>query len=55
MSREWLAANTIANTRAGLSGWIAAPQQIKPKNKMPNLELSSEELHAISQFLYTLH
>ena len=55
MSRETLAANTIANTHAGLSAWIAAPQQIKPKNKMPNLELSSEELLAISEFLYTLH
>lgn len=54
MSRETLAANTIPNTRAGLSAWISAPQQIKPKNKMPNVELSSEELHAIRTFLYTL-
>jgi cytochrome c oxidase subunit 2 len=54
MSRETLAANTIPNTRAGLSAWISAPQQIKPGNRMPNPQLSSEELDAIRTYLYTL-
>jgi cytochrome c oxidase subunit 2 len=54
MSRETLAANTIPNTRAGLSAWISDPQKIKPGNKMPNVELSSDELRAIRTFLYTL-
>ncbi|MBU6528306.1 cytochrome c oxidase subunit II [Methylocystis sp. MJC1] len=54
MSRRDIAANTLPNTIANLSGWIADPQTIKPGAKMPVLELSAPELATIRQYLETL-
>jgi cytochrome c oxidase subunit 2 len=54
MSRRWIAAGAVANTPAGLSGWIANPQAIKPGALMPTLYLSGPELAAVSGFLETL-
>lgn len=54
MSRRDIAANTLPNTLANLSGWIADPQTIKPGAKMPVLELSAPELATIRQYLETL-
>lgn len=54
MSRRNIAANTLPNTIANLSGWIADPQTIKPGAKMPVLELSAPELATIRQYLETL-
>ena len=54
MSRQGLAANTLSNTIANLSGWIANPQTIKPGCLMPNLQLSGPELQRIRQYVETL-
>lgn len=54
MSRRSIAADTLPNTLAYLSGWIADPQAIKPGAKMPVLELSAPELSTIRQYLETL-
>lgn len=53
-SRPTLAAGAIANTTAGLSGWISDPQAIKPGNRMPNLYLSGPELQAVTAYLMSL-
>jgi cytochrome c oxidase subunit 2 len=54
MSRKGLAANTLSNTIANLSGWIANPQTIKPGCLMPNLQLSGRELTGIRHYVETL-
>ena len=54
MDRTSIAAVTLPNTIGHLSGWIANPQQIKPGNEMPNLEISGPELTAIRSYLATL-
>jgi cytochrome c oxidase subunit 2 len=54
MSRATIAAGTLPNTVAYLSGWIANPQTIKPGNHMPDLYLSGPELQDIRSFLLTL-
>lgn len=51
MSRHTLAAGTLPNTVAYLSGWIANPQTVKPDAQMPNLDLSGPELSAIRSYL----
>ncbi len=54
MSRSTIAAGTLTNTVANLSGWIANPQNIKPESLMPNLDLSGPELASIRDYLLTL-
>jgi len=54
MSRTTIAAGMLPNKPADLGGWIANPQTIKPGAKMPNIELSGPELHAIEVYLETL-
>ncbi|MGJ0394554.1 MAG: cytochrome c oxidase subunit II [Methylocystis sp.] len=54
MSRRDIAANTLPNTLANLSGWIADPQAFKPGAKMPVLELPGPELATIREYLETL-
>jgi cytochrome c oxidase subunit II len=54
MSRGSLAAATLPNKTAYLSGWIANPQTIKPGAQMPNLAISGAELTSIRSFLETL-
>jgi cytochrome c oxidase subunit 2 len=54
MSRHAIAAATLPNTVAYLSGWIADPQSIKPGNLMPTLDLSGPELARIRDFLESL-
>ncbi|WP_363346045.1 cytochrome c oxidase subunit II [Methylocystis echinoides] len=53
-SRLGIAANTLQNTTATLSGWIADPQRIKPGNKMPTLDLQASELGAIRRYVQSL-
>jgi cytochrome c oxidase subunit II len=50
-SRETLAALTIPNNRRELGRWIRNPQGIKPGAKMPGLELSDSQFHAIVTYL----
>jgi cytochrome c oxidase subunit 2 len=54
-SRTTLASNTIPNTRAQLSAWIANPQAIKPGVRMPDLGLSHGQVAQIVSYLETLH
>lgn len=51
MSRHTLAAGTLPNTVAYLSGWISNPQTVKPDAQMPNLDLSGPELASIRSYL----
>ena len=53
MSRRTLAAGTLPNTVAYLSGWIANPQTVKPDAQMPNLNISGSELASIRSYLLT--
>jgi cytochrome c oxidase subunit II len=55
MSRGSLAAATLPNRTATLSGWIANPQTIKPGANMPNLEISGPDLASIRSFVATLN
>jgi len=54
MGRGTIAAVTLPNKIAYLSGWIADPQRIKPGNLMPTLDISGPELAQIRDFLVTL-
>jgi cytochrome c oxidase subunit 2 len=54
MSRQTIAAATLPNKLAYLSGWIADPQRIKPGNLMPRLDISGPELEQIRSFLIGL-
>jgi cytochrome c oxidase subunit 2 len=54
MSRTTIAAGTLPNNVAYLSGWIANPQTIKPGSLMPTLDISGPELASIRSFLETL-
>ncbi|HEV7264985.1 MAG TPA: c-type cytochrome [Falsiroseomonas sp.] len=51
-SRETIGAGMLPNTRAALTGWIAATQQIKPGARMPSFHLlTGPELHALATYL----
>jgi cytochrome c oxidase subunit II len=54
-SRGAIAADTLTNTKANLSGWIADPQGMKPGAKMPTLDLPAPELNAIRDYLESLN
>ncbi len=54
MSRGTIAAGMLPNTVGGLSGWVADAQSIKPGARMPTLDLSPEDLHAVVDYLETL-
>jgi len=54
MGRGTIAAVTLPNKIAYLSGWIADPQRIKPGNLMPTLDISGPELAQIRDFLVRL-
>ncbi len=54
MSRATIAAGAALNTRAGLQGWIANPQGVKPGALMPTLYLSGPQLTQVADYLETL-
>lgn len=54
MSRSTIAAGTLPNKPAYLSGWIADPQHVKPGALMPRLDLSGSDLASIRTFLRQL-
>lgn len=54
MSRATIAAGAAPNTPAGLSGWIANPQGVKPGTLMPTLYLSGPQLTQLQAYLATL-
>ncbi len=53
-SRRTLAAGTVENNPGNLAGWIVDPQNIKPGNQMPGVNLSSEDLQALLAYLNSL-
>lgn len=54
MTRATLASGTVPNTPAGLSGWIADPQALKPGTLMPATYLSGPDLKSLRAYLETL-
>ena len=53
-SRRTLGAGTVPNNKGNMSGWIADPQSIKPRNLMPPSYLSPEDLHGVVEYLRSL-
>jgi cytochrome c oxidase subunit II len=54
MTRKSLGALTVPNTRNYLGAWVLDPQQFKPGNKMPGLQLSGREFDDLMTFLRSL-
>jgi cytochrome c oxidase subunit 2 len=53
-SRSTIAALTVTNTPAHARGWIEHPQEVKPGNEMPDLELPDADWDALAAYLETL-
>jgi cytochrome c oxidase subunit II len=53
-SRLTIAAGTLPNTRDHLAGWVVDSQGVKPGNKMPPNNLSSEDLQALLDYMESL-
>jgi cytochrome c oxidase subunit II len=53
-NRASLAAGTLPNNPADLSGWILAPQRFKPGSQMPATPLEAEDLAALTTYLASL-
>jgi cytochrome c oxidase subunit II len=54
MTRNTLAALTIPNDRGHLANWVIDPQDIKPGNKMPGLNLTATQFQQLMAFLQGL-
>lgn len=54
MSRATIAAGTLPNTIATLSGWIENPQALKPGARMPPTDVPPPQLVALRAYLETL-
>jgi cytochrome c oxidase subunit II len=53
-SRSTIAALTVTNDQAGLTEWIRDPQHAKPGNRMPQLNLSPQQIDSIVAYLRSL-
>jgi cytochrome c oxidase subunit 2 len=53
-ARGTLGAGMYENNHENLTRWILNPQEAKPGNKMPNLNLSQEDAGAIASYLLSL-
>ena len=53
-SRTTLAALTIRNAPDQLAHWISEPQQVKPGNRMPRLDLSARDVQSLTDYLESL-
>lgn len=53
-SRRTLAAGVLENTPENMARWIRNPQEVKPGNLMPNLNLTQEEVDALVAYLQSL-
>jgi cytochrome c oxidase subunit II len=53
-SRSSLASLTIPNDAAHLRAWIADPQHVKPGNKMPGLNISTDDIDRLVAYLRSL-
>lgn len=54
MSRRALASGMLPNTRENLREWIKDPQTIKPGCQMPDMQLTSAQLDAVTAYLSSL-
>jgi cytochrome c oxidase subunit 2 len=54
-SRSSLAAGRLPMSRANLRDWIRNPQDHKPGANMPRVDLTNEELDAVTAYLWELH
>jgi cytochrome c oxidase subunit 2 len=54
MSRSTIASGIAANTRENLRRWIRNPDDIKPGSRMPAMNLSGDELDAVTGYLASL-
>lgn len=50
-SRKHLAAGTRLNTEENLALWLRNPMELKPGSLMPNLQLSEEQIRALTAYL----
>jgi cytochrome c oxidase subunit 2 len=55
MSRDTIASGAIANTPENLRRWILNPDDIKPGSRMPAMNLSGQELDAVTAYMASLH
>ncbi|MDP2304511.1 MAG: cytochrome c oxidase subunit II [Pseudomonadota bacterium] len=53
-SRTTIASGILENTEENLKTWIKDPPGVKPGSKMPNLNLSDEQVASIAAYLQTL-
>jgi cytochrome c oxidase subunit II len=54
MSRETIAAGAASNTHENLRNWIHDPDSIKPGSLMPAMNLTDQDLNALTAYLETL-
>lgn len=50
-SRETLASGVLTNTPANMRNWLTDPQAVKPDNRMPNPQLTNQEVIDIAAYL----
>jgi cytochrome c oxidase subunit 2 len=55
MSRATIAAGAAENTKENLHLWIKDPDAIKPGCLMPAMQLSDQDIGAVTAYLMTLH
>lgn len=53
-SRLTIGAGLFETTRGSLAAWIADPQNLKPGNNMPMVDLGADELNALSAYMMSL-
>jgi cytochrome c oxidase subunit 2 len=53
-SRQTIVADLLENTPENMARWIHNPQEVKPDNLMPNLNLTQEEVDALVAYLQSL-
>lgn len=54
MARRTLAAGMVSNTPEKLRAWLKDPQEIKPGNLMPNMQLDEKQLDQVLAYLSSL-
>ena len=54
MSRDTIASGVALNTRENLRRWIHNPDDIKPGSRMPAMNLTGQELDAVTAYLASL-
>jgi cytochrome c oxidase subunit 2 len=54
MSRDTIASGAVPNTPANLRRWIQDPSSLKPGCKMPAMELSDQDIAAVTAYMETL-